>query len=129
MLLRDAAQGPVAIYKDCNPRNFLITTSGPVTVDFDQVSLAPFGYDLAKLVVTFAMTYGAVSRNAVEAALRAYQTAANRHHPGLCGIGMPELREGAEIHHILTSGYLGRHGYRHGWHTERAALSDSGVNR
>ena len=75
------------------------------------------------------MTYGAVFRNAVEAALCAYKTAANRHHPGLCGIGVPELREWAEIHHILTSGYLGRHGYRHGWHTERAALNDSGVSR
>lgn len=100
-VLRDAAQGPAAIYKDCNPRNFLITTKGPVTVDFDQVSLAPFGYGLAKLVVTLAMTHGTVSRNAVEAALRAYNTAANRHHPGLCAMRVPELRELAEIHHIL----------------------------
>ena len=55
------ADGPAAFYKDANPRNFLITPDGlPVTIDFDDLTLAPFGYDLAKLVVTLAMTYGAL---------------------------------------------------------------------
>ena len=45
-----AADGPAAFYKDANPRNFLITPAGhPVTIDFDDLTLAPFGYDLAKL--------------------------------------------------------------------------------
>ncbi len=59
-LLHGACGGPAAFYKDANPRNFLITPAGPVTVDFDDLTLAPFGYDLAKLVVTLAMTYGAL---------------------------------------------------------------------
>jgi hypothetical protein len=43
------------------PRNFLITRDGtPVTIDFDDLTLAPFGYDLAKLTVTLAMTHGPI---------------------------------------------------------------------
>ena len=71
------ADGPAAFYKDANPRNFLITPDGlPVTVDFDDLTLAPFGYDLAKLVVTLAMTYGALPGEQIAAALTAYNTAA-----------------------------------------------------
>lgn len=125
-ILCAATRGPAAIYKDSNPRNFLITPAGTVTVDFDQVSLAPLGYDLAKLIVTLAMTHGVVSRETVGSALSAYNTAASRHDPALGGTGMPELRDWAEIHHILTSRYLGRHGYQHGWHTLRAALTEPG---
>lgn len=125
-ILRHAARGPAAIYKDCNPRNFIVTSTGPVTVDFDQVTLAPFGYDLAKLVVTLAMTHGALPRERIDDALNAYNTAAHRHHRMLGVTAIPELREWAEIHHILTSGYLGQHGYRHGWHTLRASLTEHG---
>ena len=39
-------------------RNVLVTPSGPALVDFDDLTLAPFGYDLAKLVVSTAMTFG-----------------------------------------------------------------------
>lgn len=128
-LLHDASGGPAAIYKDCNPRNFLITPTGPVAVDFDQVTLAPFGYDLAKLVVTLAMTHGSIVRNTVAAAVRAYNTAANNHRRGLCEMDLAQLRDWAEIHHILTSGYLGTRGYQHGWHTVRAALDESHTDR
>lgn len=122
-LLHDASRGPAAIYKDSNPRNFLLTKAGVVTVDFDDVSLAPFGYDLAKLIVTLAMTHGHLPREAARHALRAYNTAAERRHPALGVIGMAGLSDWAEIHHVLTSGYLGRHGYRYSWHTLRAALA------
>src|SRR6202044_86507 len=51
--------GPAAFYKDAHPRNFLIPPGRPrVPIDFDDLTLAPFGYDLAKLVVTLAMTHG-----------------------------------------------------------------------
>ncbi len=30
-----------------------------------------------------------------------------------------QLMDWAEIHHILTSRYLGRAGYRHSWHAVR----------
>lgn len=123
-LLYHTSRGPAAIYKDSNPRNFLLTAVGTVTVDFDDVSLAPFGYDLAKLIVTVAMTHGTLSRDAAQRALSAYNAAARHHCPALCPIGMTELRDWAEIHHVLTSGYLGKHGYRYSWHTLRAALAD-----
>lgn len=47
-----------ALYKDANIRNFLITDDGVAMIDFDDLTLAPFGYDLAKLIVSIAMTYG-----------------------------------------------------------------------
>jgi len=57
----------------------LITPDGlPVTIDFDDLTLAPFGYDLAKLVVTLAMTYGELPGEQIAAALFAYNTDAAR---------------------------------------------------
>ncbi|MGH8895836.1 MAG: phosphotransferase [Egibacteraceae bacterium] len=116
-LLRQAAAGPAALYKDANPRNFLITPNGPVTLDVDDLTLAPFGYDLAKLIVTLAMTHGRFSWRSVGYALAAYNAAANRHRPGLGHVTWPDLMAWTEIHHILTSPYLGAGGYQHSWHT------------
>jgi hypothetical protein len=73
--LRRACEGPAAFYKDANPRNFLITPAGPVTVDFDDLTLAPFGYDLAKLAVTLAMTHGPFRSRQISCAMDAYKTA------------------------------------------------------
>jgi len=121
-LLRAAARSPAALYKDANPRNFLLTADGPIIVDADDLTLAPFGYDLAKLVVTLAMTHGPLSTAAIHQALDAYNQAACRHHRSLGRVGLPTLLAWAEIHHILTSPYLGRDGYRHGWHTLRPTV-------
>jgi Phosphotransferase enzyme family len=117
-LLRSACGGPAAFYKDANLRNFLITPTGPVTVDFDDLTLAPFGYDLAKLVVSLSMTYGALGSAQINAALGTYN-AATRRLPGVMPVAREQLMAWAEIHHILTSRYLGRAGYRHGWHEVR----------
>ncbi len=117
-LLHGACGGPAAFYKDANRRNFLITPAGPVTVDFDDLTLAPFGYDLAKLVVSLSMTYGALGSARITAALDAYNTA-TRHLPGVMPVTREQLMAWAEIHHILTSRYLGRAGYRHSWHAVR----------
>ncbi|MGH3754923.1 MAG: phosphotransferase, partial [Pseudonocardiaceae bacterium] len=67
-----AAGLPVAIYKDANIRNFLLTDTCVALVDFDDLTLAPFGYDLAKLVVTTAMTHGPLDPRRLEAALEVY---------------------------------------------------------
>ena len=100
------ADGPAAFYKDANPRNFLITPEGTlVTIDFDDLTLAPFGYDLAKLVVTLAMTHGPVPAVTIAAALTSYNKAASRHSRSLPGVTWEELTGWAEIHHILTSRY------------------------
>jgi Ser/Thr protein kinase RdoA (MazF antagonist) len=121
-LMREAAQGPAALYKDANPRSFLVTDDGPpVTVDFDDLTLAPFGYDLAKLVVTLTMTHGPLCDGTTRHALDAYNMAAHRHRPSLGHVTGTQLLAWAEIHHVLTSPYLGRRGYRHGWHTLRPA--------
>ena len=125
-LLAEAA-GPAAFYKDANPRNLLITADGlAVTIDFDDLTLAPFGYDLAKLVVTLAMTYGALPDEQVAAALRAYNTAAARHCRALPGVTWAELMNWAEIHHILTSRYAADGRYLRRWHEVRPASYGTG---
>jgi Ser/Thr protein kinase RdoA (MazF antagonist) len=108
-----------ALYKDTNIRNVVVTTTGPAMVDFDDLTLAPFGYDLAKLVVSAAMTYGAMPVARIEAARAAY----NR-HVGLAGgpsapCSLAQLMGYTEIHHLLTARYLRRNGYRHAWPTVR----------
>ena len=121
------ADGPAAFYKDANPRNFLITPDGlPVTIDFDDLTLAPFGYDLAKLIVTLAMTYGALPGEQIAAALSAYNTAAARQCAALPGVTWAELMNWAEIHHILTSRYAADGRYPRRWHEVRPASHGTG---
>lgn len=111
-----SADGPAAFYKDANPRNFLITPDGtPVTIDFDDLSLAPFGYDLAKLIVTLAMTHGRIHGAAITEALSAYNLAANGHCPTLPHVTWNELMGWAEIHHILTARYADNGRYPLPW--------------
>jgi Ser/Thr protein kinase RdoA (MazF antagonist) len=115
-LLLENLKGPVAFYKDTNPRNILITPTGrPVTLDFDDLTLAPFGYDLAKLIVTLAMTHGSLPMSAIERALDAYNTSAACHATRLRYTTLTQLLDFAEIHHVLTAPYLGRGGYRYLW--------------
>ncbi len=115
-LLQATADDPAAFYKDTNPRNVLITRTGRmVTVDFDDLTLAPFGYDLAKLVVTLSMTYGRLPAPLISRALDAYNTAAARHAPHLGHTSHATLLGFAEIHDVLTAPYLGRGGYRYRW--------------
>ncbi|WP_433235581.1 phosphotransferase [Streptosporangium sp. CA-135522] len=120
-LLEPAPAAPVAFYKDTNPRNVLITASGePVMVDFDDLTLAPFGYDLAKLLVTLAMTHGLIPPEALTTALAGYnQPLADA---GLMPVSLTQFLGHADLHHLLTLPYLGRGGYRHPWPTVRPTL-------
>lgn len=107
--LDHAALLPAALYKDANPRNFITSDTEVVVVDFDSLTLAPVGYDLAKLLVTTSMTYGILSSTVIEAALDAYARELD------VPVARAELAVWAEFHDLLTSPYLGRHGYRHPW--------------
>lgn len=113
-LLESASAEPAAFYKDANPRNFLIRPGGPVSIDFDDLTLAPFGYDLAKLVVTLAMTHGPLNPPDVSGAIRAYNTAVSRQAPGIPPLTWARLTDWAEIQHILTSPYR-QANYHHDW--------------
>lgn len=110
-----AAGWPAAIYKDANIRNFVVTTAGPALVDFDDLTLAPFGYDLAKLVVSTAMTHGTIPIEMITAALSVY----NAHTTSAAGprvrCPLDRFQSFAELHHALTCRYLHRHGYHHAW--------------
>ncbi|MEV0688368.1 phosphotransferase [Nocardia sp. NPDC050378] len=103
---------PCALYKDSNIRNFILTDDHVGIIDFDDLTLAPFGYDLAKLVVT-AMTHGHLPRTLIENALDRYNSETTRIPNAHCDLGRLQLY--ADIHHHLTSRYLGRHGYAHQW--------------
>ncbi|MEU9305084.1 phosphotransferase [Streptomyces sp. NPDC048269] len=112
-LIGSASDEPASYYKDSNPRNFMVTATSVTAVDFDDLTLAPFGYDLAKLIATTAMTHGKLPAPLVADALSAY----NRSVPHPCTSA--RLTQWAEIHHVLTSPYLGRNAYAHSWHTLR----------
>lgn len=115
-LLEKTAAGPTAFYKDCNPRNFLITETGAVyTVDTDDLTLAPLVYDLAKLIVTLIATYGPLREGAVVKALTAYNRAAACHDVRLGRTGRERLDDFVALHVVLTAPYAGRNGYCHGW--------------
>ncbi|MEW9533606.1 hypothetical protein [Microbispora sp. NPDC049125] len=120
-LLRAAATGPAAFYKDTNPRNILITLTGlQVNVDVDDLTLAPFGYDLAKLIITLAMTHGQLPADVVTSALAAYNDMLLR--SSLAGVPLARLLDYAELHHVFTAPYLGRGGYRYPWPQVRPTL-------
>ncbi|GGX75935.1 phosphotransferase [Streptomyces hiroshimensis] len=114
-LLEETAGGPVAFYKDSNPRNFLITTDGTIfTVDTDDLTLAPFGYDLAKLITTLVMTHGPIEPPGIEQALDLYNAAASRHDTRLAATDLQRLHAFLTLHVHLTAPYTGRNGYRFG---------------
>jgi hypothetical protein len=106
---------PAAVYKDANVRNFILTTSGPALVDFDDLTLAPFGYDLAKLVVSTAMTYGLLAGAQIEQTRAAYTHSVETAGGPADSCTPAQLADYAEIHHMLTARYLHRNGYQHCW--------------
>lgn len=110
----DTHRQPAALYKDANIRNFLLTDTGVAVVDFDDLTLAPFGYDLAKLIVTTAMTHGPLDQEAIDSALHTYNRRTAHVTPSAT-CPLDRLFVFADIHHLLTARYLGRHGYRHAW--------------
>ncbi|MBM0227257.1 MULTISPECIES: phosphotransferase [Micromonospora] len=110
----DRAGEFVTFYKDPNIRNYLANGNEVAVVDFDDLTLAPFGYDLAGLLVTASMTYGRLADRSTTRCLRAYRLAVA---PQICSLA--DLKRYAELHHLLTLRYLGRNGYRHPWPTVR----------
>ncbi|WP_338932760.1 phosphotransferase [Streptomyces netropsis] len=114
-LVEATAEGPAAFYKDSNLRNFLITTEGTIfTVDTDDLTLAPFGYDLAKLITTLVMTHGTIEPPVIEQALDLYNEAASRHDARLAATDLQRLHAFITLHVHLTAPYAGRNGYRFG---------------
>jgi hypothetical protein len=109
-VLAYAAGLPPAFYKDSNLRNFLVTGRGIAVVDFDDLTLAPHGYDLAKLIVSMAMTFGRLSPERVGAALDGYNSAV-----GHIACAPADLVLWAELNWLLTADYMGRNGYTHPW--------------
>lgn len=113
-LLECPAGEPAAFYKDSNPRNFLLTSDGTIfTVDTDDLTLAPLGYDLAKLVATLTMTYGEIHPACIETALQIYNRTAAQHDTRLGTTTRERLEEFLALHEVLNAPYAGRNGYRY----------------
>jgi aminoglycoside phosphotransferase (APT) family kinase protein len=113
-----AAHLPATVYKDANVRNFLLTGAQTVAVDFDTLTLAPPGYDLAKLVVSATMTHGPLPSTLIDDTRASYNTVLHAAH--LPGCTAQEFTAWTEIHHILTTPYQGRNGYRYSWASARS---------
>ncbi|GGV43538.1 hypothetical protein GCM10010182_80250 [Actinomadura cremea] len=124
-LIEEARNAPAAIYNDANPRNFMLDGHRVFTVDHDRLTLAPFGYDLAQLITSLAMTHGPLPSVLIVEALAAYNRALSGPPHHIPEVRWPDLMAWAEVHHVLTSPYLGRHGYRYGWHECRPATPTS----
>jgi len=112
-LLAAAERCLPSVYKDLNVRNVLIDGDRVMHVDFDDLTLAPAGYDLAKLVVTYAMSHGV--RPHAERVLAAYNEAAGVE---LCAA--TEFVLWMEMHHILTFRYLADGHYAYSWPSLRS---------
>lgn len=93
------------------------------TIDHDFLTLAPFGYDLAKLITSLAMTHGPLPSALIAEALAAYNQALPGPPHHIPEVRCSDLMAWAEVHHVLTSHYLGRRGYRYGWHECRPTTS------
>jgi Ser/Thr protein kinase RdoA (MazF antagonist) len=109
-ILDRVADLPPSIYKDSNLRNFLVTAKGIAVVDFDDLTLAPYGYDLAKLITSLAMTYGQVPARQIELAIAIYNDAVGAN---VCTAA--EMAIWTELNWHLTADYLGQNHYLFPW--------------
>lgn len=122
-LRRLAAALPVALYKDTNCRNVLIGRDDAVwLVDFDDLTLAPLGYDLAKLIVSVAMTQA--RRPDLDGLTASYLEALRAPLDLSCFTAL--VLAWCAMHDALTARYIGCNGYRARWPdvmtaTDRAA--------
>ncbi len=98
------------LYKDANLRNFLITASGlTVTLDYDSLTVAPTGYDLAKLIVSLYMAGYDVGKDEMTSALDAFNA------DGSAGVLPADLSDYLAVNGALTRRYVGANGYVRSW--------------
>lgn len=111
-LRRLAAALPLALYKDTNCRNVLLGADDAVwLVDFDDLTLAPVGYDLAKLIVSVAMTQA--RRPDLDSLTATYVDALQA--PIDPNSFTPSVLAWCAMHDVLTARYIGHNGYRARW--------------
>jgi hypothetical protein len=103
---------PNALYKDSNVRNFIVQGRRILVIDFDDLTLAPTGYDLAKLIVSHSLTTGESVERFALSLLRRYEAGYRR----TCGVSSAcsadALQLWIDVNEALTKKYIGRNGYR-----------------
>lgn len=110
-----------SVYKDMNVRNVLVDGGTVWHVDFDDLTLAPAGYDLAKLLLSWAMTHG--RRPPMSQLIATYNGAARG---GLCSY--EELALWMELNDVLTRRYRSTNRYVHSWSEMRTAEDREAVS-
>lgn len=101
-----ASELPLSVYKDANYRNFVVSDR-IYTLDYDTLTLAPAGYDLAKFFVSVGMHEGNVSNECMTRALRTYLNKTGAH------LTKGVFRTLLNINIIRTRKYIGHGGYRY----------------
>jgi hypothetical protein len=100
-------------YKDCNALNFILRGHRVSLVDFDTLTVAPAGYDLAKLLLTVMMRRGNGSAGLVRRCLGVYN--AELCVKGGAPCGADRLLLFMELHWLLTMPYMAKNGYQVPW--------------
>lgn len=108
------------LYKDANATNFLMQTGRVTLVDFDTLTAAPPGYDLAKLLMTWAMRAEATLTLDLLQRLAARFDGARGVAPGALSAALLILF--CDLHWVLTYPYAEQHGYRRPWPAIRSRL-------
>jgi Ser/Thr protein kinase RdoA (MazF antagonist) len=96
-----AASGPSCVYKDANFRNMLNSKGRIYFVDFDDLTKAPIGYDLAKLWMTLKMSDPLLPNQTLLSCLATYN------HRLSVKTNLEELSVWLELNWLLTQRYVG----------------------
>lgn len=136
LLSRSAAIGavtrgcsfPAALYKDSNVRNFVVVGSRVRVVDFDVVTLAPPGYDLAKLVLSGALTWGVLDFHPLDL-LSEYVEAACDELGAERRVDPDWFHVWLELHWMLTARYVAPTRYGFSWPDYRPRESRVRIRR
>ncbi len=115
-------QLPQAIYKDSNLRNLVIEDETVTHLDYDDLTRAPIGYDLAKFLLSVSLTFGVSPP--IDAALAAYcdSAAVAGAERQLLGVPPGMVEAMLEINWLLTAPYAGANGYIHAHKTRRSVV-------
>jgi aminoglycoside phosphotransferase (APT) family kinase protein len=108
-----AERSSCCLYKDFNTTNVIINATSLTLIDFDVLTIAPIGYDLAKLMLSFAISGYGFGPGLLETARRRYIAEL----PQWCRATVTpnSLLIWIEVHWLLTSPYVGKNGYTCRW--------------
>ncbi|MQB08167.1 hypothetical protein DXT91_29470 [Agrobacterium tumefaciens] len=113
------------LYKDSNVTNFINYNGGAFIIDFDTITLAPFGYDFAKLLLTDAVKSHSLEQQRVAGALMQY-----RWTPACGALSANLMLMFMDIHWIMAQPFRRKNSYQVDWAVLRPQMAKClGLNR